>query len=230
MAMDKYLIKKYTILAMSILMVSCSLFPLYQEYQAPTLPTLPERSIHHVATRTSITRNRAGSTAHSIDPAISQSQSGTRYPACLRSIGQRYEERWGSVVEQGTDFNCAFRTPMYALWGGIIRWQGRTCWNVSCTSTSGGAIVIDATIPGISDQSMYYLHLDEIQASVFAGKTVSKGTLLGWSGGQTVGGHWPVSTWFSSGPHIEIGFCASFLFCDAGYNRNPLPYIESAIQ
>jgi hypothetical protein len=150
-------------------------------------------------------------------------------PACYYHVTQFY----GQNGEVGTDFGCGYHTRVIALWKGIVQYEGRTCWNSTCTSTSGGVIVIRASIPGLGTESSYYLHLDEIAPGITIGTTIARGQYIGLSGGQLYGGNWPVSEWFSEGPHIEIGFDAWFL-CDgvvscSGKNVNPLPYIQEAL-
>lgn len=150
-------------------------------------------------------------------------------PACYSRVTQFY----GQNSEAGTDFGCSYHTRIGALWNGKVIYAGRTCWNTSCTSTSGGVVIINAFVPTLGEESTYYLHLDTISPEVFVGRTVNKGQYIGLSGGQTSGGNWPASPWWSEGPHIEIGFdawflCEGMVYC-SGKNVNPLPYIREAM-
>lgn len=155
------------------------------------------------------------------------------FPECLHELGQSYGQSWNGDVEQGDDFNCPYHTLTKALWSGIVVAAERTCWNASCSSTSGGVVVINARVKNLGMESTYYLHLDEIFPNIQVGSRVTKGQSIGLTGGQIYGGNWPVSPGFSSGPHIEIGFNAYFI-CDyivscIGIHTNPYYYIESAI-
>lgn len=150
-------------------------------------------------------------------------------PACYYVVTQYY----GQNGEAGTDFGCGYHTRIGALWNGTVIYAGRTCWNVSCTNTSGGVVIIDAYIPHLGLESSYYLHLDELAAGLHKGQSIAKGEYIGLSGGQTTGGNWPVSPEWTAGPHLEIGFdawflCQSMVYCK-GKNVNPLPYIQEAI-
>ena len=152
------------------------------------------------------------------------------FPPCNSEPGWYYG--WhGSTFEYGTDFDCPFRTPQPAIWGGTIMEFERTCWNSNCSSTSGGLVVILAVIPGLGTEATYYLHLDELNYRLHIGDYVAKGTLIGWTGGQVGYGNWPTSPWFTSGPHEEIGFDWPYAKIHTpGINCNPLSYIERAIQ
>lgn len=150
------------------------------------------------------------------------------FPNYFHHPGQSYGQVFAGAKEQGQDYDAPFRSPALSLWPGKVFLAERTCWNTSCTSTSGGVVIVISIVPGYGRQSMYYLHLDSID--VFAGDVIKKGQILGLTGGQTSGGNWPTSPQFSSGPHIEIGSCASFLPCPVGYNFDPRASIQQAIQ
>lgn len=149
------------------------------------------------------------------------------WPACLWNIGWVHGWHGSSDFEYGVDFDCSYHTRAPALWAGRVIMAQRTCWNISCTSTSGGVVVIVAWVPGMGYQSTYYLHLDSI--SVQVGEYVDKDSVLGLTGGQLGYGNWPTSPWYSSGPHEEIGWCAPFLPCPVGANSDPTQAIREAI-
>lgn len=145
------------------------------------------------------------------------------FPTYFAHPGQSY----GQNGEQGQDYDAPYRSVALSLWSGTVFLAEQTCWDSACTSTSGGVVVVVASVAGYGMQSMYYLHLDSLD--VIAGQRVKKGQLLGLTGGQIGYGHWPTSPAFTSGPHIEIGSCASFLPCPAGYNFNPAAAIAAAL-
>lgn len=211
------MIRKIKIMLLCLLFLACASVSNHE-----IAPTLPIRSVHH---------DQKTQPWDVVSIPIKQkpptSLPSIYYPSCLHEIGQRYGQKWGSVIEQGTDFDCSFRTPLSALWSGTVLYAARTCWNSACSSTSGCVVVIDSDVMSIGLQSVYYLHLDSFVVS--RGIHINKGDIIGYTGGQVGYGNCMVSPWFSSGPHVEIGFCASFLPCDRGYNRDPLPYIERAI-
>lgn len=152
------------------------------------------------------------------------------FPLCNSQPGWYYG--WhGSTFEYGTDFDCPYHTPQPALWSGTLVEYERTCWNSDCSSTSGGLVVILATVPGLGLEATYYLHLDVLNSRLHLGDYVAKGTLIGWTGGQVGYGHWPTSPWFTSGPHEEIGFDWPYARVHTpGINCNPLAYIEETLQ
>lgn len=135
---------------------------------------------------------------------------------------------YGKNGEDGIDIGTPFHTPITALFGGTVRWAGRTQW--ACGS-SGGQVVIVCNIPGRGVFSSYYLHLDSV--SVTVNDTVKQGQVIGLSGGQTSGGQWPVincpsrGITYSTGPHTEFGFNAPWV-SGPGYKMDPTPYITAA--
>ncbi len=151
-----------------------------------------------------------------------------RFPDCLHHPGWFYGTHGYGSIEWGTDFDCSYHTLIPTLWNGIVRYSGLTCWDTRCHSSSGGAVVIDCYVNNLGEESSYYLHLD--MSFVKVGQLVRKGDIIGLSGAQVGYGHWPTSSWYTGGPHVEIGFDAPFLFHDRGHNVNPLPYIERAIR
>lgn len=150
-------------------------------------------------------------------------------PGCYYVVTQYY----GQNGEQGTDFGCHYHTRLVALWGGTVQYADRTCWNSSCTNSSGGVIIIRAYVPNLGFESTYYLHIDELAPGIHVGSVIEKGKFIALSGGQTYGGNWPANPQWSEGPHLEMGFSAWFL-CEglvhcSGVNVNPLPYIQEAL-
>lgn len=130
--------------------------------------------------------------------------------------------------EMGVDLGTPFGTIVTALYAGTVRWAGRTQW--SCGS-SGGEVTIVCNVPGYGVMTSYYLHLDT--ATVKTGDTVHQGQVIGTTGGQLSGGHWPVvncpqkGLMYSSGPHIEFGFNAPWV-SGPGKNVNPMFAITQA--
>jgi Peptidase family M23 len=156
-------------------------------------------------------------------PTPVQQQPHYTMPDCYWHPGWFYNP----PVEYGTDFDCGYHTQAIALWSGKVVLAQRTCWDNSCTSTSGGLVIVVAMVPHYGYQDTYYLHLDVV--FVHNGQWVSKGQSLGLTGGQIGYGNWPTSPQFTSGPHIEIGwdwkYAPIHLNC---CNSNPLPAIERA--
>lgn len=123
------------------------------------------------------------------------------------SITQGY----GKNGEKGVDLGTPFHTPITSLYGGTVRWAGRTEW--SDGTSSGGEVTIVCNVPGYGIETSYYLHLDEVY--VKSGDTVTQGQIIGLSGGQLSGGNWPVKNGknviLSTGPHTEFGFNAPWV-------------------
>ena len=157
---------------------------------------------------------------------VPTTQVTTTFPACYSAPGWFYGQH-PADFEYGTDFDCGQDTPAPALWPGVVIGAYKTCWNTDCSLTSGGVVIIKATVPGIGVHATYYLHLDSL--TVQQGQYVNKGQVVGYTGGQLEGGNWPTSPQYSSGPHIEIGFDAPFLTV-IGTNLDPLPYIQQAME
>lgn len=136
----------------------------------------------------------------------------------------------GVHSEQGVDLATPFHTPITALYAGTVRWAGRTQW--SCGS-SGGEVTIVCNVPGVGVMTSYYLHLDTTDVNV--GDTVQAGQQIGLSGGQLSGGQWPVVNCpsqgdiYSTGPHTEFGFNASWV-SGPGHNIDPTFAITQARQ
>ena len=163
-----------------------------------------------------------------ISTPVRPNVSTASFPSCYWHPGWFYGSHYNGSFEYGTDFDCTYRTPAIALWSGQVVYAQRLCWSSCYSSTVGGVVVVAAMVPGYGIEDTYYLHLDEIAKGITNGTYIHAGTLLGWTGGQTGYGYWPTSPQFTSGPHIEIGWCYPFLLCRVGRNANPLWAIEQA--
>lgn len=147
------------------------------------------------------------------------------YPVGL-SHGQGYTNP--KTGEMGIDLSMPLGTPITALYAGKCTWSGLTDWGGG--RTSGGMVVILCNVPDVPNNvgppysrnptspgvySSYYMHLDT--AAVKEGDDVHAGQLIGTSGGQNSGGHWPTSPGYSNFLHIEFGFNAYWV---SGPGRN----------
>lgn len=101
-------------------------------------------------------------------------------------------------LPQGTPINAPVNgivLPQNPGQGGLYSYYGRQPW--------GGEVDILTNLNDYGGpQVVQLLHMDTI--SVQPGQVVSKGDVLGTSGGQTSGGNWPSSPQYSSGPHIGL--------------------------
>lgn len=125
------------------------------------------------------------------------------------------------------DFAVPQDTPIVDPLGGVVRQSERTNWGDG--TTSGGLVSIKSFIPGLGDETEYFLHLDSIAPGITPGQVTMPNQVIGYSGGQTSGGNWPTSTKYSTGPHLEYGFDAPFVG-GPGSNINPLPVIRDLQQ
>lgn len=113
------------------------------------------------------------------------------------------------ATEQGVDIGTPFRTAITAPYSGTVQSAGYFPW--------GGQVDLSTAIPGqpgVHDESV--LHLDQITVS--PGQPVAAGGLLGYSGGQNVGGSHPAAPQYSSGPHTELDFFSGKPFASAPFN------------
>lgn len=111
--------------------------------------------------------------------------------------------------EQGVDIGTPFHTAITAPFSGRVQSAGYFPW--------GGQVDLATAIPGqpgVHDETV--LHLDQITVS--PGQAVAAGGLLGYSGGQNVGGSHPTSPVYSSGPHTELDFFSGKPFASAAFN------------
>lgn len=129
-------------------------------------------------------------------------------------------QRYGEHGETGIDLGMVVGTPITSLTPGVIG-PG------SGYDSTGGFVGVLSQING-EKVAVYYQHLDLLAVS--DGQHVSAGTLLGYSGGQTSGGHHPA--WQgSSGPHVEVG--VNFPWGGGrnpehwGPNYDPLPLLQA---
>lgn len=103
-----------------------------------------------------------------------------------------------------------YGTPITAPVNGVVIDASRQPW--------GGQVNILTYVPGIGNQVLSLIHFDSL--NVQAGDIVHVGDLLGASGGQTSGGHWPVAPHnppWSTGPHIGLR-----LYDPNNFNNMPL--------
>ena len=96
-------------------------------------------------------------------------------------------------TEFGIDVGTPFHTAITDLLGGTVKATGYHPW--------GGEVDI-ATKSGLTE---YVLHLDQIAPGLNPGTAVKAGQVIGLSGGQLAGGQHPVSSRYSTGPHVEYG-------------------------
>lgn len=149
----------------------------------------------------------------------------------LTHIGQFFKGGWSGSGENGVDIKMPVGTPVYALASGPVVGQGYY---------GGGGVV---SVEQNKGRVWYYQHLDLIEPSIEKGNTkqVQAGQLLGWSGGQSTGGHHPSSLKFSDDgtghgwPHIEVGVNAPWggiwgPMSEKGPNVDPLPILKSIAQ
>lgn len=113
----------------------------------------------------------------------------------VHDFGQTFS--WATYPVQGEDIPMPMDTPITALFSGKVANQ--------YYNAGGGEVVIQADDPtqlkGIP--YYYYVHLDNIVTTL--GQQIQAGQLVGYSGGQNVGGSHPSAPNYSSGPHLEIG-------------------------
>jgi murein DD-endopeptidase MepM/ murein hydrolase activator NlpD len=154
------------------------------------------------------------------------------YPSGLATWLNKWgsQQGFGQNGEQGVDYSVPYGTSVPALFGGKVLFAGRTQWSNTPGDSSGGLVAIQTNVAGLGNQIYYILHLDSV--NVTAGQNINPGTIVGKSGGQTSGGAWPASTKYSTGPHIEEGFNASFLTVNTGIhaeppNFNPTKYLTN---
>lgn len=118
-------------------------------------------------------------------------------------------QAFGQSGEQGVDIGTPFHTAVTAPFGGTVTGAGYHDW--------GGQVDIATAIPGqpgVHDESV--LHLDQITVS--PGEAIPAGALLGYSGGQNVGGSHPALPAYSSGPHTELDFFSGSPFGSTPFN------------
>jgi len=120
-------------------------------------------------------------------------------------------------TEYGVDIGTPFHTPITNLYSGKVVQEDYAPW--------GGEVGIQTNLPGVGTVTEYFQHLDQIASNIIVGAQVSVGQLIGLSGGQNVGGSHPVSTQYSSGPHTEFGFDASWI-SPSGPNFDPTQYLS----
>ena len=140
----------------------------------------------------------------------------------LSHIGQNYSpsrSKTGAPLgEWGIDVTLPLDTPVYAVASGPV---------LAKFFYGGGGVVSTEEAPGTA---LYYQHLDNIAPGILSGAVtrVQAGQLIGWSGGQNVGGSHPSTTEFSTWPHIEVGVNAPWKgWQSEGQSQNPIPLLAS---
>lgn len=124
-------------------------------------------------------------------------------------VTQQYGGGALGFSEQGVDIGTPFHTAITAPFSGKVSAAGYYPW--------GGQVDLSTAIPGqpgVHDETV--LHLDQITVS--PGQAVAAGGLLGYSGGQNVGGSHPTSPVYSSGPHTELDFFSGAPFASKSFN------------
>lgn len=164
-------------------------------------------------------------TAPAAASTLDFSSVGAQLNYYLTHIGQAFKGGWSGSGENGIDIPLPVGTPVYAVTDGDIAGKGYY---------GGGGVVSWRQQPG---RVWYVQHLDLIEPSIESGQTthVSKGQLLGWSGGQSGYGNHPASLQYSNDgtgqgwPHIEIGINAPWSGIwggGEGPNVDPVPYLQ----
>lgn len=115
----------------------------------------------------------------------------------IANIAKPFMGGWSGSGENGIDVTLPLDTPIYAVESGKIAGAGYY--------KGGGVVSVDSG-PG---RIWYYQHLDQNNfTGADKGKYITAGSLVGWSGGQNVGGNHPADPNYSSWKHIEIGLNA----------------------
>lgn len=146
----------------------------------------------------------------------------------LTHIGQHFKGGWSGSGENGIDVSMPVGTPVYAVAGGPV---------VGAGYYGGGGVV---SVEETRGRVWYYQHLDLLRPDIESGQTrnVQAGELVGWSGGQSTGGHHPSSLKFSNDghghgwPHIEVGINAPWggiwgPMSEKSANVDPLPILQA---
>ncbi len=112
-------------------------------------------------------------------------------------------------------------TPVTAIKSGTVEQADYATWS---GQPGGGEVFIK---PDDGSPEYYFYHFD--QNKVAAGQHVTAGQLVGLSGGQNSGGSHPVSSMWSTGPHLHLGYFTGFKSTPAG-SRPAGPDITPTIQ
>lgn len=118
------------------------------------------------------------------------------------------------------DIGTPYGTPITALWDGIVTASG---YEMQYGQALGGVVFIRAK----NGLTYYYYHLDTVLAAL--GKVVRQGEIVGYSGGQNIGGSHPVSPVYSDGLHTHVGLFEKFILTADGpipYGPDITPYLE----
>lgn len=108
---------------------------------------------------------------------------------------------YASGTHNGTDFRAPLGTKVHAMADGIVAGTGDT--DVTCSGASFGKWVLVRYKNGLAAT---FAHLSQVK--VASGDTVSKETVIGYSG----------NTGYSTGPHLHVS-----VYANAGVNIETLP-------
>lgn len=100
------------------------------------------------------------------------------------------------------DIGMPMHTPIGSVVNGTVYQADYAVW---AGQPGGGEVFIHNSAGG---PDWYVYHLDQINVKV--GQKVSVGDLIGLSGGQNSGGFHPVSTMWSTGPHLHTGWFTGY--------------------
>ena len=130
-----------------------------------------------------------------------------------------FEPSHGLGTQYGVGVPTEFHTVITSLSSGLVL--------DAFYKDYGGVILVRTFVQGRGQETLYYLHMDDIYVKV--GDTVTVGQPLGLSGGQVTGGDHPAGM-YSTGPHIDVGYNNPNLGKTLGPNFDPTPWLASRIQ
>lgn len=116
----------------------------------------------------------------------------------------------GYLGHPGIDFKCPKGTPVYAADDGEVVWTG-------LAGSAGLMVTITHTHGGTR-----YLHLSDTNVS--SGMTVTRGEIIGWSGGRP--GDYGAGLTFGEHVHWDYYPNGESTLNGYGGRRNPLDYME----
>ena len=129
--------------------------------------------------------------------------------------------------EHGTDLDVPFHTPLTLPASGTITAMNWDAW--------GGTITwkLDYPINGVP--YAYMTHMDTFNSQLQLNGHYEAGTFIGLSGGQLSGGSHPTTSYWSGGPHLELGLSygpawghgAGFADVKTHPELNPYSWIQS---
>ncbi len=131
-----------------------------------------------------------------------------------------YDPNQWDTPHYAVDIGMPQDTPVTAIKSGKVVQADYAVWG---GQPGGGEVFIQ---PDDGSTEYYFYHFD--QNKVSAGQHVNAGDVVGLSGGQNQGGSHPVSTEWSSGPHLHVGYFTQFTNTPVG-SRPYGPDITSTI-